>query len=30
MLHYAASITGDYGATVVQFRPGRQISNLKT
>jgi hypothetical protein len=30
MLHYAASITGDCGAKVVQFRPGRQISNLKT
>jgi hypothetical protein len=30
MLHYAPSITGDCGATVVQFRPGRQISNLKT
>jgi hypothetical protein len=29
MLHYAPSIT-DCGATVVQFRPGRQISNLKT
>lgn len=30
MLHCAPSIIGDRGATVVQFRPGRQISNLKT
>ena len=30
MLHCAPSIIGDCGATVVQFRPGRQISNLKT
>jgi hypothetical protein len=30
LCYFAPSITGDCGATVVQFRPGRQISNLKT